>query len=147
MLLAFCKYIRMWLARVALKDWFKPAFFVFEKITFVTSLRAMWHFHEYYVQCSTKSYKLGAIGFKYTRTKKLIWEYFLHGWDMHVAQQIIWRKKLEECDDIHNYIYILSRSVLFHKWHVVHVMNTVLQQEMQSTSRNTCWHFYENVHR
>ena len=38
MLLALCKYIKMWLKRVASKDQFKPTFLVFKKMTFVTIL-------------------------------------------------------------------------------------------------------------
>ena len=49
MLLAFCKYIPMKLAKAASKDPFKPAFLIFKKTAFVTFWCAMWHFHEYHV--------------------------------------------------------------------------------------------------
>jgi hypothetical protein len=42
MLLAFCKYTQMQLAKAASKDRFKPTFIV-------TILHAMWHFHKYHV--------------------------------------------------------------------------------------------------
>jgi hypothetical protein len=30
---------------------------------------------------------------------------FMHRWDMHIMKQIIWRKKVEECDEIFKYTY------------------------------------------
>ena len=49
MLLAFCKYIHMWLAKATPKDQFKPTFLVFEKTTFVISLHVMWRCHKSHI--------------------------------------------------------------------------------------------------
>ena len=29
----------------------------------------------------------------------------MHSWDIHIVRQIIWRKKLEEYDEIHIFTY------------------------------------------
>ena len=39
------------------------------------------------------------------QNQSCIWEYFLHTWGMHIAQQIILRKKLVDNDEIPNFRY------------------------------------------
>ena len=73
---------------------------------------------------------------------------------MHVAQQISWRKKIQEYDVNSNYDQIWeamwsnipTKCAFFSQLTECACNYHMLQEEMQSASKITCNHFYHKIH-
>lgn len=62
---------------------------------------------------------------------------FLHNWDMHIAQQIIWKKKLEECDENLNYTYFEEQYEQLFPLDVYFLINdTMCMQVTHATTKD-----------